>query len=163
MLDGHQGRAAAARPTIEPMYTTALILHLIAATVWTGGHLVLATTVLPRALAARDAEILKAFERGYEKIGIPALITQVATGLWMAHLQLPPSQWFALATPQSHLIAAKLGLLALTAAFAVDARFRVIPRLNAAMLPAMAWHIWPVTLFSVLFVLVGAGFRLGWG
>lgn len=145
------------------MYSTALILHLLAATVWTGGHLVLASTVLPRALAARDPAILHSFEQGYEKIGIPALLIQVASGLWLAHLQLPPAQWFDLSTPSSRLIAVKLALLALTAGFAVDARLRLIPRLSAATLPAMAWHIWPVTLFAVLFVFVGAGFRLGWG
>lgn len=145
------------------MYSTALVFHLLAATVWTSGHLILATTVLPRALAARDPQILKTFEQGFEKIGMPALLIQVATGLWMAHLQLPPAQWFDLATSQSHLIAAKLGLLTLTVAFAINARLRVIPRLSAATLPVMAWHIWPVTVFSVLFVLAGAGFRLGWG
>ena len=145
------------------VYSTVLVLHLLAATVWTGGHLVLASCVLPRALAARDPAILTLFEQGYERIGIPALLIQIATGLWLAHLHLPPAQWFGLGTPQSHLITAKLSLLALTAAFAVDARLRLIPRLTAARLPAMAWHIWPVTLFSVLFVLVGAGFRLGWG
>lgn len=145
------------------MYSTALVLHLLAATVWTGGHLVLATSVLPCALSARDPAILKSFEQGFERIGIPALLIQAASGLWLAHLQLPPAQWFDLATPQSHLIATKLLLLALTAGFAVDARLRLIPRLSAATLRSMAWHIWPVTLFSVLFVLVGAGFRLGWG
>lgn len=145
------------------MYASLLLLHLLAATVWTGGHLVLAVTVLPRALAARDPAILASFEQGFERIGIPALLIQVASGLWLASLQLPPARWFDLATAQSQLIVAKLTLLALTAAFALDARLRLIPRLDAATLPQMAWHIWPVTLFSVLFVLVGAGFRLGLG
>lgn len=145
------------------MYAAALVLHLIGATVWTGGHLVLAFTVLPRALRARDPAVLQSFEQGFEKIGIPALATQILTGLYLAHLQLPPGEWFALATPASHLITAKLGLLAATALLAVDARLRLIPRLSAETLPAMAWHIWPVTILSVGFVLVGAGFRLGWG
>lgn len=145
------------------MYSIALILHLLAATVWTGGHLVLATSVLPRALADRDPAILKTFEQGYERIGIPALLIQVISGLWLASLQLSPAQWLDLETSQSRLIAAKLGLLALTAAFALDARLRLIPRLSEATLPEMAWHIWPVSLCSVLFVLAGAGFRLGWG
>lgn len=145
------------------MYATALTLHLLGATIWTGGHLVLATAVLPRALRARDPAILLDFEQGFERIGIPALITQVLSGLWLAHLQLPTAEWFALATPQSHLIAAKLGLLATTVLFALDARLRVIPKLSVATLPTMAWHIWPVTLMSVVFVMVGAGFRLGWG
>lgn len=145
------------------MYAIALILHLLGAAIWTGGHLVLATVVLPRVLRARDPAILLNFEQGFERLGIPALITQIVSGLWLAHLQLPPGEWFALATPQSHLVAAKLTLLATTVLFALDARLRLIPKLSAATLPAMAWHIWPVTLLSVVFVMVGAGFRLGWG
>ena len=35
------------------MYGWVIFLHVLAATVWTGGHLVLATTVLPRALRER--------------------------------------------------------------------------------------------------------------
>ena len=35
-----------------------LTLHILGACVWTGGHLVLAITVLPRALARRDAHIV---------------------------------------------------------------------------------------------------------
>ena len=155
--------AAGTAASMTGMYATALLLHLLGAAIWTGGHLVLATAVLPRALRARDPAVLLNFEQGFERIGIPALITQVLSGLWLAHLQLPPGEWFALATPQSHLIAAKLGLLATTAVFALDARLRLIPHLTAASLPAMAWHIWPVTLLSIVFGMVGAGFRLGWG
>ena len=54
------------------MYTVALTLHLLAATVWTGGHIVLATTLLPYALKNKDLVFIKRFEHCYEKIGIPA-------------------------------------------------------------------------------------------
>ncbi|MGB1297879.1 MAG: copper resistance protein CopD, partial [Psychrobium sp.] len=64
------------------MYSIALLLHVLAATVWTGGHIVLATTILPRALKTKDVEFLRTFERGYEKVGIPALIIQVTTGFY---------------------------------------------------------------------------------
>ena len=88
------------------MYSCVLLIHVLAATVWTGGHLVLATTVLPRALAARDPRILLDFESGYERIGMPALVLQVLTGLWMAHAMLPDvATWFALDTLQTRLIA----------------------------------------------------------
>ena len=63
------------------MYSLLLLLHILAATVWTGGHLVLALTVLPRALRARDPQILLQFESGYERVGMPALLLQVLTGL----------------------------------------------------------------------------------
>lgn len=142
-------------------YPFVLFLHLLGATVWTGGHLILAFTVLPRSLRARDPRILLDFEQGYEKIGMPALALQIVTGLWMA-LQLQPFPlWGDLALPASHSIAHKLLLLALTAAIALHARLRVIPRLSPETLPLMAWHIRAVTLLSVLFVGVGAGFRIG--
>jgi len=119
--------------------------------------------ILPGVLKENSPEQLLKFESVYEKIGMPALIVQITTGLWMAHNLLPDvSQWFNMSNPLSHPIAAKLVLLALTFAFALDARFRVIPKLSVENLRVMAWHIIPVTFFSVLFVVVGVSFRAGW-
>ena len=67
-----------------------------------------------------------------------------------------------MANPVSHPIAAKLILLALTAGFAINARFRVIPALSKDNLEVMAGHIVAVTVLSVLFVIVGVSFRTGW-
>lgn len=145
------------------MYGIVLFLHLLAATVWTGGHLILATIMLPQALRTRDAEALRRFEGAYEKIGIPALLIQIATGLWLAHRLVPnPALWFQWSHPFGRLIAIKLVLLAATAALALDARLRLIPRLRPDNLSALAWHIIPVTFLSVLFVLIGVAFRTGW-
>lgn len=144
------------------MYHALFALHVLAATVWTGGHLVLALTVLPRALRQRSPQLLLEFEQRYERLGMSALAVQVATGLWMA-LQLVPDwgQWFAPATPIARGVAFKLMLLAGTALVALHAQLRVIPRLNAATLPLMAWHVAAVTLLAVGFVLVGVAFRYG--
>lgn len=143
-------------------YSTILLLHILAATVWTGGHLVLATTVLPRALRQRDVRILTDFESGYERIGMPALVIQVATGLWMAHTMVPDvGRWLSLADRPATLVAAKLGLLTVTVLTALDARLRVIPNLTAETLPAMARRIALVTVTSVGFVVVGVAFRGG--
>ena len=67
-----------------------------------------------------------------------------------------------LQNPVARVVCIKLGLLALTALLAVDARLRIIPRLNESNLRALAWHIVPVTLIAVLFVITGVGFRFGW-
>lgn len=144
------------------MYPYIFSLHLLAAMVWTGGHLVLALTVLPRALRRRHPQVLLDFEQGYEKIGMPALAIQVASGLWMA-LQLVPDwgQWLAPETALERSVALKLSLLAGTALVAFHARLRVIPRLSAQTLPLMAWHVAAVTLLSVGFVLAGISFRYG--
>lgn len=145
------------------MYGTLLLLHILAATIWTGGHIVLSVVILPKVLREKSPEQLLSFESVYEKIGMPALIVQVITGLMLAHRLLPDvSQWFNLNNPVAHGILAKLLLLGLTFAFALDARFRVIPVLSKDNLVDMTWHIIPVTLLSVLFVFVGVSFRTGW-
>ncbi len=145
------------------MYGILLLLHILAATIWTGGHIVLAVVVLPKVLRERSAEQLLAFESVYEKIGMPALIIQIITGIWLAHNYLPDlAEWVNLNNPLAYGIMAKLTLLALTFCFALDARFRVIPKLSADSLVDMAWHIIPVTIISVLFVVVGVSFKTGW-
>lgn len=62
-------------------YRLLVALHLLGAAVWVGGHLVLSISVLPRALRARDPGIIREFESGFERLGIPALLVQVVTGL----------------------------------------------------------------------------------
>lgn len=143
------------------LYFTLLILHILGATIWVGGHLVLAVTVLPRALRAKSAAIILDFERGYERLGMPALAVQIVTGLWLAYRLLgTPSHWFA-AGPQAHVVQLKLLFLAATAGLAVHAKTRVIPRLRDDNLPVLGAHIVGVTILGVLFTLAGASLRLG--
>jgi putative copper export protein len=145
------------------MYEILLLLHILGATVWTGGHLVLALTILPGALRHRSASELLRFESAYERIGIPALLLQIVTGVWLAYRMMPDlSQWLVFGDPVSRLIGAKFLLLALTVIFAANARLRIIPRLSEGNLTSLAWHIVPVTGVSVLFVVVGVSFRTGW-
>jgi hypothetical protein len=142
-------------------YTILLSLHLLGACIWAGGHLALAAAVLPRALRERRAQVIIDFEQGYERIGIPALLVQVVTGLWLAYLRLGvPSLWFA-NSPLAHVVQAKLGFLAATVALALHARLKLIPRLTDATLPTLAIHIVGVTTLAVLFVLAGVVFRVG--
>jgi putative copper export protein len=144
------------------MYSYILLLHVLAATIWTGGHLVLATTILPRVLKEKSPSDLFRFESGYERVGIPALIIQVITGLWLAHNLMPEiGLWFSVGNPISRLIFVKLILLLLTVLFAIDARLRIIPNLTDRNLMSLAYHIIPVTVISVLFVIVGVAFRTG--
>jgi putative copper export protein len=145
------------------MYGILLLLHVLAATIWTGGHLVLALVVLPRVLKEKSPSELLRFESAYERIGIPALLIQVATGFWLAYQMVPDaSRWIAFDDPVSRPIGVKLLLLAGTVALAADARLRIIPKLSGNNLISLAWHIVPVTVISVLFVVVGVSFRTGW-
>jgi putative copper export protein len=142
------------------VYQFVLITHLLAATLWTGGHLLLALGFLPAALRERDVALIERFEQRFEPIGLPALGIQVVSGLWLANVVQPDwSRWIGFSGPASSLVLVKLLLLFLTFALAVHARFKLIPQLSAATLPALAWHIRGVTLLSVLFVVVGVGLR----
>lgn len=144
------------------MYSWILLLHVLAATVWTGGHIVLSLAVMPRALASGEPQVLLDFESRFEHVGMPALLIQAVTGLWMAYAILPDARaWAQMATPAATLILLKLALLTATVLLALDARLRIIPKLSAATLPVMARRAALVTLVSVLFVVVGVSFRGG--
>lgn len=144
------------------MYKYILLLHILGATIWTGGHLILSILILPKALKSRSVEIITNFEGPYEKIGIPALIIQVITGIYLAYSMLPDvSLWFSFIPGVPVFVSYKLILLLLTIILATDARLRIIPNLSEKNLTSLAWHIIPVTIISVLFVLVGVSFRTG--
>ena len=144
------------------MYELFVILHLLGAAVWVGGHLVLCVAVLPPALRARDPAPIRAFEERFERIGVPALLLQIGSGLWLAHSWVPDwRQWRGTGGPQSGLVATKLVLLALTAALGAHARLVLMPRLDVATLPKLGLHILGVTVLAVAFMVAGAGIRLG--
>ncbi|MFQ5510598.1 MAG: CopD family protein [Candidatus Krumholzibacteriia bacterium] len=144
------------------MYTYLLILHVLGASVWTGGHLVLVIGFLPRALRNQDPALITGFESRFERVGIPALISQVVTGLWLAYIRVPDvSQWLTFNTYQSTLISLKLVLLLVTLGLAAHARVRIIPRLDANRMRELAFHMITVTVLAVLFVVLGVGYRTG--
>ncbi len=143
------------------MFEVLLIVHILSATVWTGGHLILCFGHLPKAFANCDPTELRSFVATFEKVGIPAFVIQAITGPTLAYYRIPDlAAWFRLETADSYLIATKLILLIATAAFAVHGK-RKPPRDSvSSALRALAWHIIPVTILSVLFVVIGVSFRL---
>lgn len=149
-------------PPAMSVFPLLVILHALAATVWTGGHLVLDLGVLPVALREGSAARVRDFETTFEPLGLTALAIQVITGLWMAWIYVPGFQGlFSPSHPIGMLVGAKLLLLAATAALAVHARLRLIPSLNDASLGGLAWHIRGITALAIAFVVVGGLIRLG--
>ncbi|AEA99986.1 MAG: copper resistance protein CopD [Aestuariibacter sp.] len=145
------------------MYGYLILAHILGATVWTGGHIVLSLAVLPRVLKENSPERLLEFESAFERIGKPAMLVQIITGLLLAHRLLPDVYlWLDWSNPVSRVVGMKLMLLALTILLAADAKLRVLPKLSNKNLWDMAAHIIAVTLLSVLFVIVGVSFKTGW-
>ena len=145
------------------MYGLLLLLHVLAATIWTGGHIVMSVAILPRAIKERSPEQLLRFESVYEKIGMPALVVQIITGFILAYRLLPDfNQWLNFSNPITQVLATKIILLVLTFGLAINARFRILPNLSNDNIVLMAWHIAAVTVISILFVVAGVSFRTGW-
>ncbi|AVM50658.1 CopD family protein [Capnocytophaga sp. oral taxon 878] len=149
------------------MYThhILLIVHLIAATIWVGGHLVLAIGFLPKALKHNDFSYIGNFEKTYEPIGMPSLVVLVITGIIMAYdYSASFSTWFSFSTPIERVVSLKLMCLLTSVCFAISAQTRVLPQLrkgNMKKLPEMAVHIICVTTIGVLMVVLGSFVRIG--
>jgi putative copper export protein len=138
------------------------ILHTLGATVWTGGHLVLAVTILPQALKNRDPDCIQQFEKRFESFGLLSLLLQVITGLWLTWIYFPGFQNFlAFDSYLSQYIGIKLLCLLGTGGLAIHARFFIIPNLTKETLNFLAYHIVGVTILAVSFVVLGTGVRLG--
>lgn len=104
------------------MFKWLIILHVLGATIWIGGHLILSLRYLPEAIRNKNPEIIKSFEKKYEIIGLPSLIIQVITGVWMA-ISYYKVSLFGFANSIESLVSIKLFLLLLTILLAVHVRF----------------------------------------
>lgn len=141
-----------------------LILHLIGAAIWVGGHIVLAVNILPQVWKQKSTDLLFSFESRYERIGIPALLIMLLTGARMAYIyNVKIENWFSFSSPIENVISTKLMCLLIIFLFAASAQFRVLPKLkhNIKYLPLMSFHIIMVTLISVTMLILGSFIRYG--
>lgn len=142
-----------------------LILHLICATIWIGGHLYLSICLLPKILRRKDVALLLSYEKSFEPLGMSALLLLVITGIWMAlQYGVSISQWFSFSPPIERVVSVKLILLFITILFALSAQIRVLPKLrnnNIRKLPEMAFHIIAVTIIGIVMLILGTFVRYG--
>jgi len=141
-----------------------LILHLLSATIWIGGHIILCVIVLPQVWREQAVEKLFSFESKYEWIGMPALLILLLTGVRMAYLyNVKITNWFAFETPIERVISIKLSLIIGIVLLALNAQFYVLPRLKSDVkkLPLMAFHMITVTLISLAMLILGSFVRYG--
>ena len=139
-----------------------LIIHLICATIWVGGHLFLVIRVLPKALSEKDVVGLKSFKDKFEPLGMPSLIFLVVTGIWMAYdYNATLSTWFSFSNNIERVISIKLILLLLTVVLAVLADRIIFPKLNQNNLNIAAIPILLVTVIGVVMLILGSFVRYG--
>lgn len=139
-----------------------LIIHLIAATIWIGGHLTLSIVFLPVALRQKEPQIILNFERKFEPLGISALIALVITGIWMAYdFGVSYESWFNFIGSLEKVVSIKLLLLMLTIILALYTQIYVIPNLNKYNINKIAFSIISVTLIGITMLILGSTIRYG--
>ncbi|WP_026729670.1 hypothetical protein [Flavobacterium denitrificans] len=139
-----------------------LILHLLAAAVWVGGHLLLAICYLPTALKKKDPQIILNFEKKYETLGMSSLVLLIITGICMAYdFGATFETWFSFKSGIEKVVSFKLILLFLTFICAICAQFFVLPNLNETNIRKMAVIIISVTTIAVTMLILGSTIRYG--
>nr|WP_298660786.1 copper resistance protein CopD [uncultured Flavobacterium sp.] len=139
-----------------------LVLHLLAATIWVGGHFFLILRILPSTLQQKDISILSDFRLKFGKIGMHSLLILVVTGILLAYdYNVPISDWFSFSNPIEKIVSIKLLLLFISLSLAVHAQKVVFPKLTSnRMLPAIV-EIIIVTLIAVSMLILGSLVRVG--
>lgn len=141
-----------------------LIVHLLAAAVWVGGHLYLVTCILPRVLKTKQPKSLLQFESSFEPLGIFALGLLVITGFWMTfQFGISFLDLFSFSHPVERVVSLKLILLILTVLLGLSAQFSIIPSLRKSpkKLNKMAIHAILVTLIGIALLILGSFVRYG--
>lgn len=139
-----------------------LILHLLAATVWVGGHLLLSIRFLPEALKKKDASILTNFKDKFEPIGMPALIVLLVTGIMMAYdYEVTFTKWFSFSNGIEKIVSTKLLLLFISVAMAINAQLFVFPKVKSENLRPVAFQIITITVIGIAMLVLGSLVRIG--
>lgn len=133
---------------------TLITLHVIGAAALAGGHLIFALGVLPRAMKARDPEMLLSFSKAFTPVGHTALLVQIVTGLWLA---MP---YFANRTPATMLIEIKILLLLVVLGITIHAKVRVAKKLPESM-GAFAGHVVANAILATALLVLGSALRFG--
>lgn len=139
-----------------------LILHLLAATIWIGGHLFLAFRFLPEAWRKKENAILNEFRRRFEPIGMPALLVLIVTGVIMSYdYYADVSDWFSFSHPIERIISIKLILFFISVSMALFAQLYLFPRVKPKQILPVAVLVIAVTLIAVSMLVLGTFIRFG--
>ncbi|MGL2967215.1 copper resistance protein CopD [Flavobacterium sp. XGLA_31] len=139
-----------------------LVLHLLAATVWVGGHLFLSLRFLPEALKKKDPEVLKNFKDKFEPVGMPSLIILLITGILMAYdFDVTVTKWFSFSNAIEKVVSLKLILMFTSLLMAINAQIFVFPKVTSERLKPVAIQIVLITLIGIAMLVLGSLVRVG--
>ena len=139
-----------------------LIIHLLAATIWVGGHLILLLRYVPKAIKTKSLEELSVFRKNFEPVGMPSLFVLIVTGIIMAYdYNVTIEKWFLFENAIEKIVSIKLILLfiSLTLAF-ITIKF-VLPSIDKLSPYLLYFIIFLVTIIAVTMLILGSLVRVG--
>lgn len=148
---------------ISDLYPLIQLIHVLAASMWVGSHLVLVTGPLIKTLRTRDLRYVLEFYRGFAWPATIALIIAALTGIYMAYLRAPPTSWFDFGTASGR-IGEKIVLFLLLLVISGYAHARIVPGMRSNN-PNVFWRavafVIIATVLSVALPLMGMMIRYG--
>jgi putative copper export protein len=139
-----------------------LIIHLLAATIWVGGHLILLLRYVPKAIKTKSLDELSVFRKNFEPVGMPSLFVLIVTGIIMAYdYNVTIEKWFLFENAIEKIVSIKLILLfiSLTLAF-ITIKF-VLPSIDKLSPFLLYFIIFLVTSIAVTMLILGSLVRVG--
>ncbi|MER3327946.1 MAG: hypothetical protein RIF34_00095 [Candidatus Kapaibacterium sp.] len=139
-----------------------VILHILGASIWIGGMLIMALGVLPKAKKANKASILLDYESSFHIIGMIALTIQFITGFRLAMIYTGGMKGlFDFSNHLAILFAWKLALLLLTMGLFVFFKKKTLAKLTDENIASASNMIWNITIFAIALMILGLGFSRG--
>lgn len=144
------------------MHQIVLIIHLLAATVWVGGHLILLLIYVPKARKTNSLDGISFFRKNFEILGMPSLILLLLTGVLLAYdYEVSIDKWFQFKGGIERIVSLKLLLFITTITLAISATKFIFPRLKKEPKLILYVFILLVTSIAVTMLVLGSLVRIG--
>lgn len=139
-----------------------IILHILGASIWIGGMLIMALGVLPKAKKANNASLIKDYEGSFHILGMIALTLQFLTGFRLAMIYAGGMKGlFDFSNHAAVLFMWKLVLILLTMGLFVVFKKKTLSALVNSNVSSASSMIWILTLISIALMVLGLGFSRG--
>ncbi|MEZ4724873.1 MAG: hypothetical protein R2863_09495 [Candidatus Kapaibacterium sp.] len=139
-----------------------VILHILGASIWIGGMLIMALGVLPKAKKSNDASLLKNYEGSFHILGMIALTIQFLTGFRLAMIYAGGMKGlFDFSNHLAVLFVWKLVLILATMGLFVIFKKKTLSSLESDKISNATSMIWLLTLISIALMVLGLGFSRG--
>lgn len=139
-----------------------IILHILGASIWIGGMLIMALGVLPKAKKINDSSMVKNFEGSFHILGMIALTVQFLTGFRLAMIYAGGMKGlFDFSNHAAVLFIWKLVLILMTMGIFVVFKKKTINNLIDDNVANASTPIWILTLLAIALMILGLGFSRG--